>query len=391
MNWTTSSDLRKKLGRWWDSGKLLKAEFTPESFPLQMKLKGPTTRQLGSDFGKVSDWIKRLEGDDVPLCYVETRHRVIGTNRVPTHAVFESLERVAVFLKKGRDLARFRELLALTQNKRPELLEWVARHPNRLLELADDWGGLMMVVQWMEENPRPEVYLRQVDLPGIDTKFLEKYKKLLARLLRLSATVNPGEPASFEGEFGFLERPARVRFRLLDESPHYPPGLTDLTLTTEEFSQRDPGLRLAFILENEINFLSFPIVKESLVIFGSGYEVGNLKRLDWLNGYQIYYWGDIDTHGFAILNRLRAHFPHAHSFLMDQETLLAHRSAWVTEPHPTSTPLERLTRGEQELYQALLTGKYGESVRLEQELIGYSQVLNKLANLPKSLSTSDQR
>lgn len=378
MNWTTSSDLRKKLGRWWDSGKLLKTEFDPRSFPLQIKLKGPTTRQLGSDFGKVSDWIKGLEGDDVPLSYVETRHRVIGSNRVPTHAVFGSLDQVAEFLRKRRELARFRDLLALTQKRRPELVEWISARPNRLLEIADDWIALLTVVQWMEENPRPGVYLRQVDLPGIDTKFLEKYKKLLAHLLRLASLGNSSESATFESEFGFLDRPARVRFRLLDNSVHYPPGLTDLTLTAEEFSKRDPGLRRAFIVENEINFLSFPLVEDSLIIFGSGYEVGALKRLEWLNGYDIFYWGDIDTHGFAILDRLRAHFPHARSFLMDRETLRAHELSWVEEPHQTSAPLERLNRSERELFQALVSGEFGEKVRLEQELIGFTQVLKEV-------------
>lgn len=42
-------------------------------------------------------------------------------------------------------------------------------------------------------------------------------------------------------------------------------------------------------------------------------------------------WGDIDTHGFAILDRLRRHFPQVRSMLMDRATLLAHEGQWVTE------------------------------------------------------------
>jgi len=38
---------------------------------------------------------------------------------------------------------------------------------------------------------------------------------------------------------------------------------------------------------------------------------------DWLARSRILYWGDIDTHGFFILNRLRGIFPHAESFLMN--------------------------------------------------------------------------
>jgi hypothetical protein len=36
----------------------------------------------------------------------------------------------------------------------------------------------------------------------------------------------------------------------------------------------------------------------------------------------VLYWGDLDTHGFAILDELRAHCPHAESLLMNRATFL---------------------------------------------------------------------
>ena len=62
------------------------------------------------------------------------------------------------------------------------------------------------------------------------------------------------------------------------------------------------------------------------------------------------YWGDIDTHGFAILDRLRAWLPQARSVLMDRETLLAHRDRWVSEDRPARSTLTRLTPAERDLY-----------------------------------------
>jgi hypothetical protein len=47
-----------------------------------------------------------------------------------------------------------------------------------------------------------------------------------------------------------------------------------------------------------------------------------------MSGARILYWGDIDTHGFAILDRLRTGMPHMRSLMMDQATLQAHRSLW---------------------------------------------------------------
>lgn len=43
-------------------------------------------------------------------------------------------------------------------------------------------------------------------------------------------------------------------------------------------------------------------MKENL---GAGYGWQALAQAKWLNQCEIYYWGNLDTHGFAILDRLR--------------------------------------------------------------------------------------
>lgn len=77
------------------------------------------------------------------------------------------------------------------------------------------------------------------------------------------------------------------------------------------------------MVENEITYLAFPLPGDAIVIFGGGYAVDALGPLGWLTDLDLTYWGDIDTHGFAILNRLRHRFGHARSMLMDRATLLA--------------------------------------------------------------------
>jgi hypothetical protein len=92
----------------------------------------------------------------------------------------------------------------------------------------------------------------------------------------------------------------------------------------------------------------------------------------WLAGLDLVYWGDLDTHGFAILDRLRECCPHARSMLMDRATLLAHQSQWVTEPCPATAVLKLLTPAEQELYGALRANTFGSAVRLEQERVSFT-------------------
>ncbi|MDT8321975.1 MAG: DUF2220 domain-containing protein, partial [Xanthomonadales bacterium] len=95
----------------------------------------------------------------------------------------------------------------------------------------------------------------------------------------------------------------------------------------------------------------------------------------------IYYWGDIDTHGFAILNQLRGFFPDTVSFLMDRRTLLEHRPLWGVEARPETGNLARLNAGEGALYEQLRQNRWGDRVRLEQERIGFDFLLAVLQTL----------
>jgi hypothetical protein len=146
----------------------------------------------------------------------------------------------------------------------------------------------------------------------------------------------------------------------------------------DELRAAPAGTSRVYIIENEVTYLAFPLQAEDTVIFGGGYAVGLLDSLSWLADLDVVYWGDIDTHGFAILDRLRRRFPHARSMLMDQATLLAHRSQWVTEATPTATILDHLAPGELDLYRALVEGHHGPAVRLEQERVSFGGVWRAL-------------
>src|SRR5581483_268716 len=180
---------------------------------------------------------------------------------------------------------------------------------------------------------------------------------------------NSGEP-SFERRFGLRSRQPLVRFRLLDQNL-YIGGLSDLAIPGPDFARLAPGARRVFITENEINGLAFPNVPEGLVVFGLGYGLERLSEAQWLRDRRVFYWGDIDTHGFAMLDRLRAFLPHSESLLMDTETLLSHRQFWVTEDQPHVKPLRHLKPAELNLYDDLRYNRLGERIRLEQERISF--------------------
>lgn len=91
-------------------------------------------------------------------------------------------------------------------------------------------------------------------------------------------------------------------------------------------------------------------------------------------GAECVYWGDLDTHGFAILSRLRACLPNVVSALMDEATLLKNRSLWGDEEKQVSAPeLPFLTAEEQTVYRGLKQHRWGLNVRLEQERIAWDE------------------
>jgi hypothetical protein len=52
-----------------------------------------------------------------------------------------------------------------------------------------------------------------------------------------------------------------------------------------------------------------PVPRERTVLWGKGFEVDRAGSLPWLASADVIDWGDLDTHGFAILSRLRAWLP----------------------------------------------------------------------------------
>ena len=406
MNWSTAQDLKAQVMRLWERGELLRAGLpagnaagegvreaveadlpTAEStggasrnrFPLRLTLKTPNSDDITRRFDAVRTWVSAIATTPrVRLEWQDVRHRVQGSQRLPASAWVDSLDDALAWIGKRAEHARFGALHAETATRQPLLLPWLDKRPLRALELVTEWSRLLDVVAWLQAHPRPGVYLRQVDLPGIHTKFIESHRGVLAELLDLALpadAIDAGRSGAqqFAGRYGFLDKPALLRFRVLDPALGVLPGAPcpDLALDADSFARLRLDVARVFITENETNFLVFPRVYKAIVIFGAGYGWEALARAAWLQRCPIHYWGDIDTNGFAILAQLRARFAHVESLLMDRATLLAHEALWGREGSPRAADVSRLTAAERSLYEDLREHRIQPALRLEQEYIRF--------------------
>lgn len=388
--WSTPDEIRSRVRREWDNGRILAAMLDGEAvFPLRIPLKKPSTQALSEHFELARQWIAGLTaasreqtGSGYQLEWREFNHRQLGRNRIPVAAIIEGERDGLALIGKQRDAARFRALAATISEAYPVFVPWLKKRPLTVLDHAVSWPRLLAALGWVVCHPRSDVYLRQIDAAGVDTKFIERHRGLLGEMLDILLPPEAIDPQFtganwFERRYGFKSKPVQIRFRFLDQGLRIQ-GLSDLAVTSGEFARLALAVERVFITENEINFLAFPDVPDSLVLFGSGYGFDHLVQAEWLQSKEIFYWGDIDTHGFAILDQLRSKFPAAHSLLMDRTTLLEHQDFWGSEDSPTTRELAHLQSDESALYDDLRFNRIAPALRLEQEHIGFAWVKSAL-------------
>lgn len=379
--WTTPADLRATSLRAWNSGELLREFHVPAGLhPRRRALKLPSAGQLRAEYSRAAAWAAAWSPvpRGVVLEFASVGATTIGANRLPCAALFASAAEEISFLGLGREAARFTDLAARMAGLDERLGAWSLQRPLELLKHGEEALTAARVALWLDANPAPGMYLRQLSLPGVHTKFVENHRRLIDSMLGVLAPERPFLGKNYARRHGFLAAPDRVRMRFLDPAQALAPGMDDVEVTAAAFARLALDVDRILTTENLVNFLALPPMPRTLAVFGGGYGFEGLRDAGWLGDRQILYWGDIDTHGFHILDQLRSHHPHVHSILMDEQTLLAHRDFWGREDTPTHAQLTRLSPAENTLYTALQTGTFQPQLRLEQELLRWDWVLGQL-------------
>jgi hypothetical protein len=375
----TPEDIRSRAQRYWNSYAYHRWLLSGEPWQtLEISFGKPSGRELLADYAAIRAALHDLQskskaatGYGYRIDYESVAHRQLGEQQLPVRIYFETEEDFLRYTEHLRDANQFKQLARETH---PALSALLYDKPRILLDNLAVWQQLLKVADWFIAHPNPDIYIRQIDLPNINSKFIELHTSQLTVLLDalLPSSAIAACEKKFELRYRLRYDQHLIRFRLLDSALALA-GLTDLTLPLEDFCRLDLDVDTVYITENKINGLAFPQTARSMVIFALGYGIGSLSRADWIKSKRIVYWGDLDTHGFAILSHCRALFPQTISMLMDDATLAANRSLCVTEASPVKEIPVNLTESELTTWAAL-TPSEGLKLRLEQERIPYGQL-----------------
>ncbi len=322
------------------------------------------------------------------------KYRTVNTKQ---HSIQDMIDEISFeteidflkFIRKESEVATYKKSVSQILNQFNELNEWVKKYPLKVVQFTDSWHELLSVLKYFKLNPNPNLYIRELPV-RVHTKFIENNKGILFELLNIvlpSQNINQEFTTAkdFEKRFGLKFNQSQIRIRVLDKSisDKHLSGLSDITVTEEEFCNLQIPCEKVFILENKtnfsnlMNFLTLPQIKNTIGIFGSGFKVGNLKTALWLVEKEIIYWGDIDTHGLQILSQIRGYFKRTKSTMMDFETLNAFKDDWSKGEPTTTNTLPNLTSEEKELFAFVKAG----NIRLEQEKICQEFVLKQVTKI----------
>lgn len=378
----TAREIRQKAERKYAD--ILQALLKGEAcFPLELR----SDKALSKDFALMSREIAEVFsaskdrtgfGYAVRSAPVKTRQH--GIQDIPKAIVFEQPADYLRFLNKTREYSLLVSDADRIRTALPRLEPWVLAHPKAVIQHHDAWPDLIGVCQWFSQHYEPDrYYIRELPL-GVHTKFVEEHKTVLRSLLEelVPHVVNPAESV-FEKRFRLKYDQPLIRFRALDPScwPH--PAFRDVTVPIEAFNANPLPCARMFIIENKMNFLTFPEVPRAVALWGKGFALDALKHTRWMASMEITYWSDLDAQGFQMLSQLRSYFPQTTSFMMDMDVLEACKAFVVPGTPGRPVALNHLTAQEQQVY-ALLTM---HNQRLEQERIHQHLVLERLSRTHK--------
>jgi hypothetical protein len=335
-------------------------------FPLPVRFGKPSPTE---DFNKLRREINALIEANLGcnIEWTEVNSRRWGKQRFPQRLEFGDETSYLRALGKTKEVARFRENLAITRERCPVLVSYLETRPSDAVEFVDDWAGLLEVCCFLRLHPRPNLYARELPL-SVDTKFVERYQTVLARLLSVVLPTNAiVEAERFEERFGLRYEQPQIRLRLLDESLRTTLGVPfrDVALPSEEFQNLGWNNLRVLVSENKMTFLTLPCVPRTIGVWGAGNAAALLHSVSWLADCELFYWGDVDAQGFEILARLREAFPRTKSIMMDAATMTRFRDLCVAGVVSNAQIRPQLTSTEEKAHQLVRAS----NLRLEQERI----------------------
>ncbi len=325
---------------------------------LTVRLGGPSEATVAAHHLIVEDWVHAWQESSLDVRWEERRWPSLGRQQVPVSVTIEGADAIAAAAGETR---RWRCL-----QQRVGQLESLNDGPQWSAVLSDtfrywkaltdgDFDRLLTVVRWLQQHPDSGLLIRQLPIPGVDTKWLGAHRTAVTAL---------AVPLGVPEHLGLRERELLRAVVIAD--PVLRQGLPRIFAAPDgELAGLDLAASQVLVVENLQTLEALPDVPGTVAVFGWGDNATAVARFPWVRSApRVVYWGDLDFDGFDILARFRAECP-GESVLMDHTAVDRWRDLAVAHAASGSVDSAWLTETE----RAALDVLQRSGLRLEQERI----------------------
>jgi len=262
-------------------------------------------------------------------------------------------------------------------------------HVRAITQLAaDDYACLHRAVTWLTVNPSSGLFLRQLPIEGVHTKWLAAYSTLVLALLGddVAEQSPDARERSLHERLGLRTIPELVQVTLLDPALRAQfAGMRTFAATIDDLNRwREQPSQVLILNNRETAFAITNNHKRTAVLYGHDFHAGPYARINWVwTAERIVYWGDIDTASLQFVSDLRALGIPVRTVLTDTGTLHRYRRLAVEGELPRrNTAPPHITDAERELYERLAaySAEHGTGLLLEQERLPWQEVYPTLTS-----------
>lgn len=375
----TSSELSSKLTKQWHRTELrVERLLSAEAWPIILTIGKPSNSELSQQTltvkQHISDWKSNTIGE---VIWEIIKYRA-GTEPIKIPVKWH-LRNPSEWIAACKNIAvstEFEYLESLINTVSSNYWELLIRERslwrNKDLQEVITMARIADKLQPGAALGRPLRLMAGLD---VDTKFFERHKLLLTRLLDERYQ---GE-ASEQGLLNFLNAHEENKHWILVAplEDNLLPFKRQRVTSSELYKTPLPSTKI-LIVENEQCLHQLPTLADTIAILGAGLD------LHWLSSPVfdkkiIAYWGDMDTWGLVMLAQARHHRPNIKPLLMNKHIFEQCKIGCAVYEKVTAgkKPPDTLTDSEKFFYHYLLTQEKG---RLEQEYLPINIVHQEINN-----------
>ena len=253
--------------------------------------------------------------------------------------------------------------------------------PGALEELAGEWralgaytapefGVLLSLLKWRQQNLDNTTPPRQIKITGMDTKFIERNENIIRKIM-MAAALPPIE----------VRKETSIWVKV---PPDAAAMVSDGCFACYPSRLRQGPIERVLVVENKAPMMDLNPTDGTLIVFGIGRGAADaLGAIPWIGDVDLWYWGDCDSFGYLILSEMRDRLPQVQSVLMDSETIM--REGYNHEPENARIDVPRDNLHSKE--RAGLNYLSARQGRLEQEHIRDHFELRKVGLVTSSDET----